>query len=27
MGWCVNCHLGNVNKDWRAPYDCATCHY
>jgi hypothetical protein len=27
MGWCVNCHLGNVNKDWRAAYDCATCHY
>ena len=27
MGWCVNCHLGNVNKDWRAPFDCATCHY
>ena len=27
MGWCVNCHVGNVNKDWKAPYDCATCHY
>jgi len=27
MGWCVNCHVGNVNKDWKASYDCATCHY
>ena len=27
MGWCINCHLGNVNKDWKASYDCATCHY
>jgi hypothetical protein len=27
MGWCVNCHVGNVNKDWKAPFDCATCHY
>ena len=18
MGWCVNCHVGNVNKDWKA---------
>lgn len=27
MGWCVNCHVGNVNKDWKARFDCATCHY
>jgi hypothetical protein len=27
MGWCVNCHVGNVNKEWKAAYDCATCHY
>jgi hypothetical protein len=27
MGWCVNCHVGNVNKAWKAAFDCATCHY
>lgn len=27
MGWCVNCHIGNVNPAWKARYDCSTCHY
>jgi hypothetical protein len=26
MGWCVNCHIGNVNPAWKARYDCSTCH-
>ncbi|MDB4910193.1 MAG: cytochrome c3 [Gemmatimonadetes bacterium] len=27
MGWCINCHIGNVNPAWKARYDCSTCHY
>ena len=27
MGWCVNCHVGNVNPAWKARYDCSVCHY
>jgi hypothetical protein len=27
MGWCINCHVGNVNPKWKARYDCSVCHY
>ncbi len=27
MGWCINCHIGRSNPEFRARYDCATCHY
>jgi c(7)-type cytochrome triheme protein len=27
MGWCINCHVGNVNPAWKARYDCSVCHY
>ena len=27
MGWCINCHVGNVNPQWKARYDCSVCHY
>jgi hypothetical protein len=27
MGWCVNCHVGNVKPEWKARYDCSVCHY
>ncbi len=27
MGWCINCHIGNVNPAWKARYDCSVCHY
>ena len=27
MGWCVNCHIGRSNPEFRARYDCAVCHY
>ena len=27
MGWCLNCHIGNYKPEFRARYDCSTCHY
>ena len=27
MGWCINCHVGNVKPEWKARYDCSVCHY
>jgi hypothetical protein len=27
MGWCVRCHTGESNPEFRARYDCAVCHY
>jgi hypothetical protein len=27
MGWCVSCHTGNERPEWKARYDCSTCHY
>jgi len=27
MGWCINCHLGNVRPEWKARFDCSNCHY
>ena len=27
MGWCINCHIGRSNPQFKARYDCATCHY
>ena len=27
MGWCIKCHLGETDPQFRARYDCAVCHY
>ena len=27
MGWCINCHVGNVKPQWKARFDCSVCHY